>query len=30
MHAAEGDGDLFEKARADIVKHFDARRLFDL
>jgi len=30
MHAALGDKDLFEKARAAIVKHFKARRLFEL
>ena len=30
MHGAVGSAPLFESARADIVKHFDARRLFEL
>ena len=28
MHTAKGDADLFDKARAEIAEHFDARRLF--
>jgi hypothetical protein len=30
MHAAKGSPGLFEKARSEIVEHFDARRLFRL
>lgn len=30
IHAATGSAELFEKAGADIVKHFEGRRLYDL
>lgn len=30
LHAATGSPELFEKARSDIVEHFEARRLFKL
>jgi hypothetical protein len=30
MHAAKGDADLFDRARDEIVEHFDASRLFKL
>jgi hypothetical protein len=30
IHSADANGDLYEEVRASIVKHFDARRVFDL
>lgn len=30
IHGARGDGTLFERARGDIEKHFDARKLYEL
>lgn len=30
IHSAAGSADIFEKSRADIERHFDARRVFEL
>ena len=30
LHSAKADADLFQQSHAQIVKHFDARRLFDI
>jgi len=30
LHRAIGSSDLFDSAKADIIKHFKARRLFNL